>query len=119
MGILIVVFLFGDRDIQCSYFPNDRVLYDLRAKEIKYLPETEAQMVRNNIDTSEISAILMMGNVDFSRSDTENDSCNMYWIDFKPKESRKISAQFRNCDSTATVLQVLVNEREEAPAPGD
>lgn len=106
LGIFMVIFLFGDRDIQCSYFPNDRVLYDLGKKDIQVSDNAQQQMSASQLDTSDIRTMLTAGNVNFDKSDREKDSCNTYWVDLKREENNSFSALFENCDSTVTVLQV-------------
>lgn len=107
MGVLMVFFLFGDRDIQCSYFPNDRVLHDLRKKEVIYQPAIKKQMLELRIDTADIRAMLLGGDVDFERSETrQEDSCKTYWIDFERESDPAFSALWQNCDSTATILEI-------------
>ena len=102
----MVIFLFGDRDIQCSYFPNDRVLNDLSKKEMKVSDGAQRQMDAAALDTSDINMMLLTGDVDFSKGNREKDSCKTYWIDLKRKEKTSFSALFENCDSTVTVLEV-------------
>ncbi len=107
MGTLIVMFLFGDRDIQCSYFPNDRVLYDMRKKQVSYSQEARRAMQQLEIDTADISAMLLGGDVDFGRSNTDQeDSCKTYWIDFERVEDAAISGHWRNCDSSLTLMEI-------------
>lgn len=104
LGVLMVQFIFGGRtDIQCNYFPNDRVLYDIRNKEKIYNPEVENKMLEANIDTADVSAMLEMGKVDFKASERGLDSCKNYWISYKPENKDKFSLQFQNCDSLAVV----------------
>lgn len=105
LGVLMVQFIFGDRtDIQCNYFPNDRVLYDIRNKERLYDAEVENQMRLGNIDTSDVRDLLEMGKVDFENSQRGLGSCKNYWISFKPENKDKFFLQFENCDSTAKVI---------------
>jgi hypothetical protein len=107
LGILMVKFIFGGRDdIQCSYFPNDRVLYDLRNKDRMIPDSTFTQMQELGVDTSDISDLLLMGDVDFEKSDTKKDSCKNYWISFEPEDKPSFYAIFGNCDSTAVLKQV-------------
>jgi hypothetical protein len=108
MGVLLVRFLFGGRDdIQCSYFPNDRVLYDLRGKKERNIsPAAAAQLKSFDIDTAQISKMLWEGKVDFEKSNTKADSCNTYWINYTPKSSAAFSALFMNCDSSAVLMEV-------------
>ena len=104
LGIFLVGFLFGGRDIQCSYFPNDRVLYDLRKKERIVPAEVVRELSNGGMDTSAISSLFLTGDVDFKKSHThDDDSCHIYWINSRGAE-RAFSAEVQNCDSTATVL---------------
>lgn len=105
LGVLMVKFIFGDRDdIQCTYFPNDRVLYDIRNKDHQIPDEVMSEMKKANIDTSDISDLLLMGKVDFSKSKTKLDSCKTYWIEFEPDEKPEFFVEFENCDSTVTMV---------------
>ncbi|HAD97759.1 MAG TPA: hypothetical protein DCG19_10160 [Cryomorphaceae bacterium] len=106
LGIFMVSFLFGGRKIECSYFPNDRVLYDLRKKDRVVTDEVLAQLSGEGMDTSDISMLLTSGNVDFEKSKTKGDSCHIYWIDSDKEHKRPFSAEVRNCDSVATVLNI-------------
>lgn len=104
LGTLMVQFIFGGRDdIQCNYFPNDRVLYDIRLKEKIYQPEVELKMKEANIDTADVREMLDMGKVDLKNSARGLGSCKIYWIGYKPENKQKFYLQFENCDSTATV----------------
>lgn len=106
LGSLMVYFLFGNRDIQCSYFPNDRVLYDLRKKNLVIEEPILQELESLQLDTSDISALLRNGKVDFKQSNTKVDSCKTYWIDYSPPEAKEFSVMLQNCDSTAYLLQV-------------
>ncbi|MGB0177691.1 MAG: hypothetical protein ACPF9D_11030 [Owenweeksia sp.] len=108
LGIFIVSFLFGNRELQCSYFPNDRVLYDLRKKDRVVPEEVLAQLKVNDMDTSDIRLLFLNGDVDFKKSKTgDEDSCHIYWIDSDKEHKRPFSAEVQNCDSTATILEVI------------
>ncbi|WP_421750483.1 hypothetical protein [Croceimicrobium sp.] len=97
LGSLLVFFIFGDRDIECNYFPNDRVLYDLRLKEIQLAPEL------NSGDTLDLQYALERARVDFDKSEINDEGCNVYHLDLK---DRMKSFRIENCDSIATVLAV-------------
>jgi len=94
LGVLMVYFFFGDRDIQCSYFPNDRVLYDLRKKPLSLASE---------LDTSGLNRALHEAKVDFESSDIRDQDCPKYWLEFEAMQRRY---QIENCDSSARVLAV-------------
>ena len=101
LGVLMVYFFFGDREIGCSYFPNDRVLSDLRKKEVVNRLNVEL------VDSSLIQNILLMGDVDFKKSLTRDaDSCNIYWIDYKDKVHGALSSRWVNCDSVVYLIEL-------------
>lgn len=106
LGSLIVVFLFGGRDdIQCSYFPNDRVLYDIRGKELVIPEAIQLQLDQAHLDTTDIQDMLRGGKVDFENVDREAKSCKTYWINLKREDAPSFSMQWQNCDSVATALE--------------
>ena len=105
LGVLIVIFLFGGRDdIQCSYFPNDRVLYDIRGKELVIPDDIQLQLDQANLDSADIHDMLTGGKVDFDRVDREVESCKSYWINLDREDAPSFSMQWQNCDSVATAL---------------
>jgi hypothetical protein len=108
LGILMVNFLFGGRDdIQCSYFPNDRVLYDLRGKKERIItPQAHQHLRQYGLDTAWVSDLLWNGKVNFEESNTKGDSCNTYWITYAAENIAAFTANFMNCDSSAVLLEV-------------
>ena len=102
IGVVLVYFIFGNRDIQCSYFPNDRVLYDLRKKDLHFSQNVEEKYH----DTILAEDFLLMGDVDFERSATENtDTCNHYII-VHSTDSAEYEMQVYNCDKTARITRI-------------
>ncbi len=106
IGLILVMFIFGDRNIQCSYFPNDRVLYNLKKKELIVPATTENQMRKLNLYTADINQMLLNGKVHFEESDTKKDSCKTYWISFQSKDKKRFKALVENCTNKATVQEV-------------
>lgn len=103
LGMLMVYFFFGDRDIGCSYFPNDRVLSDLRKKEINLSADLQAEMNKNGLDTSGLHFALEFGRINFGDSEINDMDCNVYQLELKSKE--KIFF-IENCDSTASIVNI-------------
>lgn len=103
LGILAVYFMFGDRDIQCNYFPNDRVLYDLGKKEISYSEEVKTLLAGDEVPDSLIVWTLERGKVNFENSNARKEPCGIYFIELEDPAYR---LQVENCDSTATVLTI-------------
>ena len=104
IGIVFLVFFLkkksGEEGIDFCYFPNCRVLKDMRSKPLVFgeaLPEAYR-------DTLVVKSILADGNVDFAKSDTKAEPCKVYFV-----ESENIHYKFRNCKDTLTLEAVLTD----------
>lgn len=104
LGVIAVYFMFGNRDFQCSYFPNDRVLNDLRSKELVFSETAECTKTCLKLDSNDVHQILVAGAVSFNESEPRKEPCGEYELVTKLPDDREIRARFLNCDSTATVL---------------
>lgn len=104
LGLLIVIFMFGSRtDIQCSYFPNQRVLNDLRQKDSQYAPVFEAQLADFAQGDSLIVYALERGEIDFGASEPRREPCGTYAIDL-PEEALRFTVE--NCDSVIRFIDL-------------
>lgn len=115
MGIVFVYFLFGDRDIQCSYFPNSRVLKNLRSKPLQYTDVAACQRNCMQLDSVAIAHIFAAGSVDFSESNARKEPCGEYQITTRLPDQREIAAWVENCDSTVTILNLQEVEGKSCP----
>jgi hypothetical protein len=87
LGVLLVAFIFRDRDFECSYFPNDRVLAELHRKPVRGADSALWQAV--GADSSVLKAFLTLGEVDFGASQTRTRheaEVPAYWIDLEFKD---------------------------------
>lgn len=105
IGLFLLFFFLGGKKASCDYTPTARVLKNIRIKERLFSDKAKFTMQQYGIDTADISSILSKGNVDFSRSNTELDSCNIYFIEGKAK-NKTIGLLIANCDSIAKVNTV-------------
>ncbi|WP_428225016.1 DUF4258 domain-containing protein [Flavobacterium sp.] len=67
-GSIILFFVLNQKKASCSYFPNDRVLNNLRSKPFHYSKEASKIIEEKWIDTIDIKNTLTYGDVDFDRS---------------------------------------------------
>ena len=105
IGTLMVILMLGTRDdIQCSYFPNARVIKNISTKKIEFTEKAQCQFNCMGYTDVTIDNLLKAGDVDFGKSETKNDSCNVYYVTSKFNDA-KVAAIFENCDSIATVLK--------------
>src|SRR5699024_7150352 len=69
MGVIFLLFFWGGKETSCSYFPNSRVLKEIRSKEQKFSPEALSFFKENNIDSAAIDGVLQHGKVHFDKSE--------------------------------------------------
>lgn len=87
LGVLLVYAVFGDREMECSYFPNDRVLTELHRKPTRGADSAVWSQVGS--DSTVLKAFLTLGEVDFASSKTRTrHKANVpaYWIDLEFRE---------------------------------
>ena len=106
IGIIAVVFILGKKNTSFDYFPNARVLKNIRIKNRVFSEEVFALINSNKIDTATISQILKKGNVDI-RNKIKMDTCIQYNIKGK-KELNTILLTIKNCDSTAYIESITI-----------
>ena len=102
IGLLILNFTLSGKKSKCTWFPNERVLKIIREKQIKYSPVLQKQISDRVIDSSFVNNILLKGNINFSKSQTKNNPCRKYYIDYYSKEKTTI-LKVKICDSIATL----------------
>lgn len=105
IGLIILMFFLNGKDASCDYSPNARTVKNISSKPISY-SETASYFINNNkLDTLTITNLIKFGNVDFSKSNTELDSCKVYHIENSYKD-REMVLTIENCDSLATLLDI-------------
>ena len=102
IGIALLVFFLNGKKSRCSWFPNERILKIIREKHLVYSDRLQEQITNQQIDSAYVNAILLDGNVDFSKSQTRNKPCRRYHIDYYNKE-KSVVLQVKICDSIATL----------------
>ena len=55
MGLVILAFFLSGKKSSCNYFPDARVMQDIRIKERAYSDEAWETISKNNIDTANIT----------------------------------------------------------------
>lgn len=108
-GIVILIFFLGGKKASCNYGPNARVLSNIRSKDRAFSENSIAAFQQRNVDTSVVAEILENGDIDFSKSDTHRDSCNIYFIG-RNIEKNFIELEIENCDSLATIRNTIIKK---------
>tara|TARA_R110000787_G_scaffold284341_2_gene397951 strand:- start:11295 stop:11684 length:390 start_codon:yes stop_codon:yes gene_type:complete len=112
IGLILLYFFIGGSGASCEfdYGPSSRTLKNIRLKERVFTTEALFALKNNQIDTSDISNLLLKGDVLFSESNTELDSCNIYVIEgtHKRNSNEKIKISVENCNKKATIQKVSI-----------
>ena len=112
-GLLVgMVFLFmflNGKDMSCSYFPNARVLKDLRSKPFNYSDESLLKLNQKWVDTSDIRKTLTYGDVIFDKSNVPAGSGKLYVIEGKNSKNEPITLEVINY-SDKVVLKDIKKE---------
>ncbi len=120
IGTILVLFIFGDREIGCSYFPTDRVLSDLSKKELKFSEKAECvhACIQANGDSTFVNRLLSASEIDFSYNKRGTDrNCNTYKLELE-EPTGLYTVYIQNCkDTTATVGRIELPEGVNCDCP--
>lgn len=106
IGLVLVFFFLSGKKTQCSYFPNARVLKEIRSKHQNYAPEARAFLEEHKIDTIVIQKLLKQGDVNFSKSQTDRDKpCREYIIDGKHNDET-LRINVKECKTTDSLAEI-------------
>jgi len=108
VGLILLAFFLSGKKTTCSYGPDARVLKNISTKQLKYSNNSVAVINNKIIDTLAVSYVLKHGDVNFSKSNTELDSCKVYVIEDHYNEL-DIALTIENCDSIATIQSITIN----------
>ncbi|TAI48726.1 DUF4258 domain-containing protein [Flagellimonas allohymeniacidonis] len=102
IGIVFLVFFLQKKSEETGtefcYFPNCRVLKDLRSKPLVFGDKLQETFR----DTILIQSFLKDGDIDFRNSDTKSEPCKIYRIE-KDIDNRKRILQVQNCKDSIVV----------------
>lgn len=111
IGLIFLAFFLTGKKTSCDYGPNARVKKNIRLKTLKFSEKASQQMTSSGMDSLMINQLLIKGKVNFSESDTSQDSCKIYVIEGENKGSY-LKLQIENCDSIATVKDISTKKAQ-------
>lgn len=106
MGLFFVSMVFSGKDTRCNYFPNARVLNDLRNKPFSYSPKASAILSQTWVDTTDIKNSLQHGDVDFDQSNIADGSGKKYIIEGKTVNNQEIILTITNYSDKAVLEDI-------------
>ena len=110
IGIVLLFFFVGGSGASCeyNYGPTARTLKNIRLKERVYSMEVLNTLENHQLDTSDVSTVLKNGDVLFSESNTELDSCKIYVVEGESR-NQWLKMTIENCENKATVQSTTIN----------
>jgi len=115
IGVLIVIFFLGGQKSSCTYFPNARVLKEIRFRHQVIGTDAKNFFTAQQIDTVVIDKLLRQGKVDFDKSDTDRDApCRVYVIDGKHR-GKTLEINVRECkeDTLAVISKARFKKNQK------
>ncbi len=106
IGLFFVAMVLSGKDTRCNYFPNSRVLNDLRNKPFHYDSIAKQKLSEKWIDTADIKKILTHGDVDFDKSNKPMDGGKIYVIYGQNKAGKEITLEVINYSNKAVLKNI-------------
>jgi hypothetical protein len=107
MGLFVVAAVFSGKDTRCNYFPNARVLNNLRNKPFHYSEKASRILAEKWIDTSDIKNTLKYGDIDFDQSNIEYKKGKLYVVEGKTLKNQKIILKVINYPEKAVLDEII------------
>lgn len=108
IGCFFVALVYSGKDTRCNYFPNARVLNDIRNKPFEYSETASKILAETWIDTTDIKNTLEFGDVNFDKSDTDfGKKSKIYVIEGKTTKDVEIILTIQNDEHKATLMNII------------
>ena len=107
IGIFFVAMVLSGKDTRCNYFPNARVLNELRSKPFNYSIEASRKLAEDWIDTVDIKNILTYGDIDFDKSNVIYQKGKLYVIYGQTTKNKKITLKVINYQNKAILDDIV------------
>lgn len=107
MGLFVVAAIFSGKDTRCNYFPNARVLNDLRNKPFEYSEKASQTLNEKWVDTADIKNTLKFGDVDFDKSNLPLEKGKLYTIYGKTAKNQEITVEVINYSNKAVLRDII------------
>lgn len=107
IGLFFVALVFSGKDTRCSYFPNARVLNDLRNKPFYYSDKASIILAEKWIDTADIKNTLQFGDVDFDKSNIVLKKGKLYVIEGQTIKKQEVTLKIINYGDRAVLEDII------------
>ncbi len=107
MGCFVVAMIWSGKDSRCNYFPNARVLNDLRNKPFYYSDNAKKILSEGWINEDDIKNTLTLGDVDFDQSNVQKGNGKIYVIEGQTIKNQPIIIEVMNYPSKAELINIV------------
>lgn len=107
--VFVVYFLQAKaeaRDVSFCYFPNCRVLKDLRSKPLEVSPKADSVFQRKWVNLDDVKKTLEYGDVDFSVSNKAFEGGKIYFIEGKNTKGEPITVTMVNYEKKVILTDI-------------
>lgn len=111
LGLFFVAAMFSGKDTRCNYFPNARVLNDLRNKPFNYSEKASQILSEKWIDSTDIKNTLQYGDIDFDKSNIEFKKGKLYTIEGKTTNNQEIILKVINYSDKAVLEDIIKKDK--------
>ncbi len=110
IGLVILAFFLSGKKTSCAYFPEARVLKNIKTKPYTLSAKAETTYTNLRMDSLDLQHIWSKGDVDFGESDTRKEPCGLYVIYGKTIAERSIKMMVENCEKKTLIQSIdIVN----------
>jgi hypothetical protein len=113
LGLFFVTAMFIGKDTRCNYFPNARVLNDLRNKPFEYSENAIQILSQKWLDSTDIKNTLTYGDVDFDRSNVQVGNGKRYIIEGKTTKDQAITLEVINYADKAVLNNITKHKAND------
>lgn len=106
IGMVFLFMVLNGKDTSCSYFPNARVLKNLRSKPFHYGPAATQKLSEKWVDTSDVRKTLTYGDVDFDKSNVPMNGGKRYMVEGQNKKAEKITLEVVNFEDRVLLMDI-------------
>lgn len=106
IGLILLAFFFSGKKTSCSYFPQERVLKNLRIKPYTLGPTATRDLITMQLDTVTVNRLLQLGEVDFGASETRREPCGYYVIVGESEQGQPLKMEVENCEKEVMIVSL-------------
>lgn len=108
IGLIILAFFFSGKKTSCAYFPEARVVKNIKNKPFTLSAKAKSSLTTLKLDTTIISAFYDTADVNFSKSNTRREPCGYYLFEGVNPDNEKLKMTLYNCDSIVKIEDIYV-----------